>query len=195
VIGRSERRYWIVVDLALHLTLALVVLIAAVSGAVLATPRTMAGPAARAVEAAYGYDAASNTLGTTNGAVAGNPVAHAQGASPTGPSASGLRVVRAVFVAAEAGANAGAKSVDEVLGSLPKGNQGFVRTIPDESTLQSTFNDLTRGATKIERKGYDGSVYELRDGTQIGLRGSSTSGAATIDTRGADGSINKIHIG
>lgn len=91
-------------------------------------------------------------------------------------------------------AGASGRSVDEVLNRLPKGNQSFVRTVPDEGSLQSTFDELTQGGTPTTWKGYDGSVYELPDGTQIGMRDSSTSGGATIDIRNPDGSINKIHI-
>ena len=87
------------------------------------------------------------------------------------------------------------RSVDEVLSSLPKGKQGFVRTVPDDQTLQTTFDDLTRGAQQISRSGYDGPVYELPDGTQIGLRGGSKSGGRTIDIQVPGQDAQKIHIG
>ncbi|MGH9170160.1 MAG: hypothetical protein ACRD0Z_04740 [Acidimicrobiales bacterium] len=95
-------------------------------------------------------------------------------------------------VAAEGGADT--QTVEQVLGNLPQGDQSFVRTVPDEAALQSTFDQLTEGGTPTTWKGYDGSVYELPDGTQIGIRSSSSSGGATIDIRFPDGSINKIHI-
>jgi hypothetical protein len=37
-------------------------------------------------------------------------------------------------------------------------------------------------------------VIERSDGTQIGIRGSSSSGGATIDVRLPDGTMQKIHI-
>jgi len=143
----------------------------------------------------YGYDAVAQHLTTV---IPNHAATATRARTPDQPP--GGRPAESVylafdFVAAETGTNAGAKSVDEVLGSPPKGNQGIVRPVPDESTLQPTFNEPTRGATKTERKGCGGSVYALRDGTQIGLRGSSTSSGATIDIRGADGSTYKIHIG
>lgn len=53
---------------------------------------------------------------------------------------------------------------------------------------------LTQRGTPITWKGYDGHVYQLPDGTQVGIWGSSSSGTPTIDIRNPNGSINKIHI-
>ena len=89
----------------------------------------------------------------------------------------------------------GGRSVDEVLNNLPKGKQSFVRTVPDEQTLQSTFGELTRGGTPTTWKGYNGQVFELQDGTQIGMRGTSSSGGSTIDIRVPGQDPFKIHIG
>jgi hypothetical protein len=60
VIGRSQRRRWIAVDTGLRLTVAILLSIGAVAGGVLAPPGALAAPTARAVAAAYGYDAAHN---------------------------------------------------------------------------------------------------------------------------------------
>jgi hypothetical protein len=85
--------------------------------------------------------------------------------------------------------------VEEVLSSLPKGKQSFVRTVPDEQTLQSTFGELTRGGTPTSWKNYNGEVFDLQDGTQIGMRGASSSGGSTIDVRIPGQDPFKIHIG
>lgn len=82
-----------------------------------------------------------------------------------------------------------------MLNSLPKGKQGFVRTVPDEQTLQSTFGELTREGTPTTWKNYNGQVFELQDGTQVGMRGMSISGGATIDIRIPGQDPFKIHIG
>ncbi len=97
-------------------------------------------------------------------------------------------------VAAEETA-AGTRSVDEVLNGLPRGKQGFVRTVPDEATLQSTFEELTQGGTPTTWKGYGGDVFELPDATQIGLRSTSRSGGSTIDLRIPGQDPVRIHIG
>lgn len=104
------------------------------------------------------------------------------------------RALLVAGVAAEETA-AGTRSVDEVLNGLPRGKQGFVRTVPDEATLQSTFEELTQGGTPTTWKGYGGDVFELPDGTQIGLRGTSRSGGSTIDLRIPGQDPFRIHIG
>jgi hypothetical protein len=43
-------------------------------------------------------------------------------------------------------------------------------------------------------KDYDGEVYELQDGTRVGLRVTSSSGGATIDIDTLEGVQWKIHI-
>lgn len=95
-------------------------------------------------------------------------------------------------VAAETGA---ARSVDEVLSTLPRGNQSSVRIVPDEAAVQTTFADLTRGGTPATWKNYTGQVFEMSDGTQIGLRSTSSSGGSTIDIRIPGQDPFKIHIG
>ena len=105
----------------------------------------------------------------------------------------GFGATRVVSAAEETAA--GTRSVDEVLNGLPRGKQGFVRTVPDEATLQSTFEELTQGGTPTTWKGYGGDVFELPDGTQIGLRGTSRSGGSTIDLRIPGQDPFRIHIG
>lgn len=85
--------------------------------------------------------------------------------------------------------------MDEVLGGLSKGKSPGVWTVPGESTSQSTFDDLTQGGARTTWKNYNGSVYELENGTQIGLRGSSTFGGPTIDIRIPGQDPFKIHVG
>lgn len=111
------------------------------------------------------------------------------GRSATDPSRGS-----AVFVAADT-ATTGGRSVDGVLNGLSKGKNSGVWTVPDQSTLQSTFDDLAQGGTRTTWKNYNGPAYELPDGTQIGLRGSSTSGGPTIDIRVPGQDPLKIHIG
>lgn len=147
------------------------------------------GPANSALAAVSIESAQTSQLPTAPDA------ATSQAATDSGPRNRFPAPSSAPVVGAEA-AGASGRSVDEVLNGLPKekGNQSFVRTAPNEGSLQSTFDELTQGGTPTSWKGYDGSVYELPDGTQIGMRSSSTSGGATIDIRYPDGSRNKIHI-
>lgn len=70
-----------------------------------------------------------------------------------------------------------------------------MRLVPDGTTLQSTFDELTRGGTPTSWTNYDGQVYELADGSQVGIRNYSGSGGATIDIRTPGESQRKIHIG
>jgi|GEM_PF-841583 len=97
--------------------------------------------------------------------------------------------------AANSGASTAARSVDDVLRSLPRGNQRSVRIVPNEAALQSTFADLTSGGTPATWRNYSGQVIEMPDGTQIGLRSTSSSGGSTIDIRIPGQDPLKIHVG
>lgn len=70
-----------------------------------------------------------------------------------------------------------------------------MRIVPDEAVLRATFADLTKGGTPAAWKNYNGQVFEMANGTQIGLRAYSRSGDATIDIRVPGQSAIKIHIG
>jgi hypothetical protein len=87
------------------------------------------------------------------------------------------------------------RSIDDTLAKLPRGDRNFVRLVPDEAALRSTFTDLTRGGAPISWKNYAGEVFEVADGTQIGLRSTSGSGGSTIDIRMPGRNPIKIHIG
>lgn len=84
--------------------------------------------------------------------------------------------------------------VTDVLRSLPVGRSPGVWTVGSEEQLRETFDFLTRGGTSATWKGYGGPVYEVRGGTQIGLRTVSRSGGPTIDIRTRSGDQWKIHI-
>ncbi|MGL5817131.1 MAG: RHS repeat-associated core domain-containing protein [Phycicoccus sp.] len=106
-------------------------------------------------------------------------------------------MARAEITTAQAAANTGStalRGVDEILGSLSKGKQGFVRTVPDESSLNSTFAELTQGGSPTTWKNFSGKVIERGDGVQVGLRNYSKSGGSTIDIRMPDGSAYRIHV-
>lgn len=96
-------------------------------------------------------------------------------------------------VAANAGSGA-LRSVDEVLGGLPKGKQSWVRMVSDESSLTTKFNELTEGGTPTTWKNFNGTVIERGDGVQVGMRSSSSSGGGAIDIRMPDGSRIRIHV-
>lgn len=96
-------------------------------------------------------------------------------------------------VAANAGSGA-LRGVDEVLSGLPKGNQSWVRMVPDESTLTAKFSELTEGGTPTTWKNFNGTVIERSDGVQVGMRSSSRSGGGAIDIRMPDGSRIRIHV-
>lgn len=131
----------------------------------------------------YAYDVATNTVPARVDGGADPAAAHESEPSPI-----------ALVVAAEE-ATAGARSVGQVLDDLPQGRQAFVRIVPDEATLQATFEELTQGGAPTTWKGFAGDVFELPDGTQIGMRGASSSGGATIDIRIPGHDPFKIHIG
>ena len=86
------------------------------------------------------------------------------------------------------------RGVDEVLGGLSKGKQGFVRTVPDEASLNSTFAELTQGGSPTTWKNFSGTVIERGDGVQVGLWSCSKSGGSTIDIRMPDGSFYRIDV-
>jgi len=118
-------------------------------------------------------------------------------AARTDAASGRLPQLRSVVVAAET-ATTGGRSVDEVLSGLSKGKNSGVWTVPDQSTLQSTFDELTQGGTSTTWKDYNGTVYELPDGTQIGMRSMSSlrsGGGPTIDIRVPGQDPSKIHIG
>jgi RHS repeat-associated protein len=66
--------------------------------------------------------------------------------------------------------------------------------VASESQLLSLFQKITIGAKSYLWKGYDGFAKVLGDGTQIGLRRSSTTGGKTIDVRPPNGKSYKVHI-
>ena len=85
--------------------------------------------------------------------------------------------------------------VGEVLGGLAKGRSPDVWTVNSQDELNAVFDEMTAGGQPAEWSGYKGPVIERSDGTQIGIRGSSSrGGGATIDIRLPDGTMQKIHI-
>lgn len=110
-----------------------------------------------------------------------------------GDTAAGRTVVERSGVAANAGSGA-LRIVDEVLSGLPKGNQSWVRMVPDESSLTAKFSELTKGGTPTTWKNFNGTVIERGDGVQVGIRSSSSSGGGAIDIRMPDGSRIRIHV-
>ena len=96
--------------------------------------------------------------------------------------------------ATEAASGGALRGVNEVLDGLPKGDQSWVRMVPDESSLITKFNELTEGGTPTTWKNFDGAVIERGDGVQVGLRGTSSSGGGAVDIRMPDGSRIRIHV-
>jgi hypothetical protein len=47
---------------------------------------------------------------------------------------------------------------------MSKGKQSFVRTVPDEASLNRTFVELTEGGTPTTWKNFGGTVIERGDG-------------------------------
>lgn len=125
------------------------------------------------------------------------------GAIPT-PWTKGFKYARRAEEAADAARDAkraaddvaeDMRSTGEYADGLPNGTSGHVKMVPDEAQLREDFDELTRGGTPVEWSGYRGTVYEMPDGTIIGLRESSKSGGPTIDIKWPDGSKpTKIHI-
>lgn len=111
------------------------------------------------------------------------------------PALLGRACAADTAAAANNGVAVVARSVDDVVSGLPRGAQRTVRIVPDEAVLRATFADLTKGGTPAAWKNYNGQVFEMANGTQIGLRAYSRSGDATIDIRVPGQSAIKIHIG
>ncbi len=103
---------------------------------------------------------------------------------------SGLRG----FKLPSSSAASGLRSVDDVLKDLPKGKNSHFRTVPDERTLRSTFDEMIKDGKPIDVPGYKGQYYELSNGTRVGLREGSKSGGLTIDIRTPGQPPRKVHI-
>lgn len=82
----------------------------------------------------------------------------------------------------------------EVLDEMPPGRNPGVRTAGNDSELQVAYDQMARGGEVIRRPGYRGEWVRQPDGTEIGLRESSSSGGRTIDVRHPDGTTEKVHI-
>jgi len=116
------------------------------------------------------------------------------GAASAADLAAGRSAIMGGARTAVDSASTAARSVEGVLKSLPKGKQSNVRTVPNKAELDATFRELTRSGDPTSWTNYNGSVYRLSDGTEIGMRASSKSGGETIDIRVPGQAMQKIHI-
>jgi hypothetical protein len=88
------------------------------------------------------------------------------------------------------------QGVQQTLSELAPGRDPGVWTVPTENDVQQLFDELTVNGSPITWKNYGGTVVELPDGTQIGIRPYSGTGGSTIDIR-LPGVTNqwKVHVG
>jgi hypothetical protein len=85
-------------------------------------------------------------------------------------------------------------NVETTLSALPVGRTGNVRVVASDADLNQVFQDLTTGGKPIQWTNYQGPVFEMPDGVQVGKRTTSSSGGATIDIRMPDGTMRKVHV-
>ncbi len=79
------------------------------------------------------------------------------------------------------GQHTSARTVTELLDSLPRGRQPHVRTVSSEADLRVVFEELTAGATPIDWAGFKGNAFLRHDGVEVGWRSFSRSGGAAVD--------------
>jgi RHS repeat-associated protein len=89
--------------------------------------------------------------------------------------------VLGVSALARLAAEEGGVAVERMLADLAPGRNPGVYLVDSDSQLQEIFDQFAARGTPIRWQGYDGEVVELPDGTQIGLRNSSSTGGRTID--------------
>lgn len=77
-----------------------------------------------------------------------------------------------------------------------KSKSGGVREVDTPEDLAKIAEEIIQGGEKDDSWGdYDGDVFRLPDGTQIGIRRTSQSGGETIDIRPPAGDKNiKVHL-
>lgn len=92
------------------------------------------------------------------------------------------------------GSGGAPRPAGEVLGEMPAGRSPGVRTVGSDAELQASYDQMARGGEIIRRPGYRGEWVRQPDGTEIGLRETSSSGGRTIDVRHPDGTTEKVHI-
>jgi hypothetical protein len=90
-------------------------------------------------------------------------------------------------------ASADASSVGNAITSLSAGRSAGVYTVSSPEELQSLYDELSAGGTRLSNT-YPGEMVELPDGTTVGLRQTSTSGGPTIDVKLPDGTQLKVHV-
>ncbi|QNG17745.1 hypothetical protein G4H71_05660 [Rhodococcus triatomae] len=86
--------------------------------------------------------------------------------------------------------------VQEYLRSLPRGDNGGIRTVETKEELARVLDDLVEHAVPGSfAPTYKGDGWVLPDGTLIGIRPDSESGGRTIDIQQAEGeATRKIHV-
>lgn len=85
--------------------------------------------------------------------------------------------------------------MDDVLGKLRPGRSKPNLEVDTPQEIRSTYEDLTRGAEKIDPGNYPADEAYLRgDGTRVYMREGSKSGGPTIDVFKPDGTHIKVHL-
>jgi hypothetical protein len=80
------------------------------------------------------------------------------------------------------------------LENLEAGTSRGVRIVKSQSELEAVFGRMTRGGQIDKVAKYPGQRVVLKDGTYVGMRGTSSSGGATIDVEFVGGRSAKVHI-
>jgi hypothetical protein len=93
--------------------------------------------------------------------------------------------------AAETSENA--QNVDDVLAELRSGRTPPNLEVDTPAQLDEVFTQLSQGGTPVDN-GYPGKFVELPDGTEVGIRATSSSGGPAVDVFKADGTHITIHL-
>jgi len=80
------------------------------------------------------------------------------------------------------------------LAQLPKGKNRGIKTVGSEADLDKLFDRLSKGGTVDTPPNYKGTYVILPDGTEVGIRYTSSSGGPSMDITLANGKKWKVHV-
>lgn len=95
---------------------------------------------------------------------------------------------------ADAGEDAPLSPSDRITSVGEPGINSNVRQLSDEQAVRDLYDELAEDGTPVSWGGYRGTSVRLPDGTEIGLRGTSSSGGTTMDAKLPTGEQWKVHI-
>jgi hypothetical protein len=113
------------------------------------------------------------------------------------PTCKGDELGRVVGRLGDDAAGAVVKGVDRIgdaLSGLRSGRNSGVKIVESAEDIEDLFGHLSSGGKIVESTTYPGRLFELPDGTTVGLRTQSKSGGPTIDIKLPDGTEHKVHV-